>query len=100
MQTVTHMMALHEPEEVDWTAAWAYATRRAESIEAARFILINAVERMPNVAIFHYNLACYESRSGHLEEAKSRLKRAFELEPKYRIKALEDEDLEPLWSSL
>ena len=71
-----------------------------DSIDAARLILVNAVERLPNVAIFHYNLACYESRLGNLEEAKLRLKRAFELEPRYRMMALEDEDLEGLWESM
>jgi hypothetical protein len=35
----------------------------------------------------------------NLAEAKSRLKRAFELEPRYRIKALEDEDLGAVWDS-
>jgi tetratricopeptide (TPR) repeat protein len=65
--------------------SWAYATRRADCLDAARLILVNAVERLPDVAIFHYNLACYESRLGNLDEAKSRLKRAFELEPRYRI---------------
>lgn len=35
---------------------WAYATRRADSIEAAGVILVNAVEQFPNVAVVHYNL--------------------------------------------
>jgi len=71
-----------------------------DSIDAARLILVNAVERMPDVAVFHYNIACYDCQLGNLEEAKSRLKRAFELEPRYRMKALEDEDLEGVWDSL
>ncbi len=50
--------------------------------------------RMPDVTVFHYNLACYERQSGNHEAARERLKRAFDLEPRYRIKALEDEDLE------
>src|SRR5581483_8483791 len=60
MQTVAKMMALHEPTEVQWTVDWAYATRRADSIEEARLILLEAVERIPTAAILHYNLACYE----------------------------------------
>lgn len=97
MQAVAKRLAMIEPEKVQWTVSWAYATRRADSIEAARTILVNAVERIPDVAVFHYNLACYECQLGNLDEAKSRLKRAFELEPRYRIKALEDEDLEAVW---
>jgi hypothetical protein len=100
MQTVAKRMALYDPEEPQWTVSWAYATRRADSIEAARMILINAVERLPNTAIFHYNLACYECQLGDLEAAKARLKRASELEQGFRRIALDDEDLRPLWDSI
>jgi len=61
---------------------------------------VNAVERLPNVAIFHFNLACYECQLGNLAEAKIRLQRAFELEARYRLRGLGDEDLEPFWGSL
>lgn len=100
METVAKRLVRIEPENVQWTVSWAYAIRRADSIEAARTILLDAVERMQDVAVLHYNLACYECKLGNLEEAKSRLKRAFELEPRYRITALEDEDLEAVWLSL
>jgi len=63
-----------------WTVSWAYATRRVDSIESARMILVSALERLPDVAIFHYNLACYECQLGDLEAANTRLKRAFELD--------------------
>ena len=46
----------------------------ADSTKAARLILIDAVERLPNIAIFHYNLACYECQLSDLEVAKTRLK--------------------------
>jgi tetratricopeptide (TPR) repeat protein len=100
MQTVAKKLAQHDPDNPAWSVSWAYATRRVDSIEAARIILVSAVEQFPNVAIFHYNLACYECQLGQLEEAKARLRRAFELESHYRIMALEDEDLKPLWDSL
>jgi hypothetical protein len=100
LQVVAKQLALREPDEPRWQVDWAYATRRADRIKAARLILVNAVERQPDVAIFHYNLACYECRLGELEVAKFRLLHAFNLEPRYRIVALEDDDLEPLWNSL
>lgn len=93
METVAKRLARIEPENVQSTVSWAYAARRADSIEAARIILVNAVKRHPDVAVFHYNLACYECQLGNLDEAKSRLKRAFELEPSFKLKALDDEDL-------
>ena len=80
--------------------AWAYATRRADSIEAAELILLAAVERRRDVAVFHYNLASYECQLGDLEAAKERLQTALRLDSNYRSVALEDEDLRPLWESL
>ena len=100
MQAVAKQLALHDPQEPQWTALWAYATRRADSIEHARIILVNAIERLPNVAIFHYNLACYECQLGDLEKAKVTLRRAFKLQPQYCVMALDDEDLKPLWDSI
>ena len=100
MQTVARSLALRDPDNVQWTVLWAYATRRADSINAARLILLEAVERIPGAAIFHYNLACYECQLGDVEVAKARLKHALKLEPRYRLMALEDEDLEGVWASL
>ena len=64
MQVVAKQLVIHDPDEPQWTVSWAYATRRAESIEQARIILVNAIERMPDVAIFHYDLACYICQFG------------------------------------
>jgi len=47
MQTVAKKLALFDPDNVDWTGFWAFATRRADSLEAARLILLEAVERIP-----------------------------------------------------
>jgi len=94
MQSVAKRLALIEPDVPQWTVSWAYAARRADCLDAARLILVNAVDRQPNVAIFHYNLACYECQLGLLDEARVRLQRTFELEPRFKLKALEDEDLE------
>ena len=78
----------------------AFATRRTDSLEAARLILVNAVERLPGVAVFHFNLACYAAQLGELDRAKASLSRAIELQPGYRQQALEDEDLRPIWETL
>jgi Flp pilus assembly protein TadD len=100
MQTVAKRLARIEPENIQWTVSWSYATRRADSVEAARLILLEAVERFPTAAILHYNLACYECLLGDVEVAKARLQHAFNLEPRYRLAALEDEDLEAVWSDI
>lgn len=78
----------------------AFATRRAESVQAAKAVLLRAFALLPKEAILHYNLACYECRLGNLDAARERLRGAFELEPRFRQAVLEDEDLAPLWDSL
>jgi len=100
MQTVAGRLAAHDPDNAQWSISLAYATRRAQSIEAARRILLEAVERLPKEPIIHYNLACYECQRGELEVAKARLAHAFKLAPKCRLMALDDDDLAPLWDSL
>lgn len=100
MQTIARRLAKYDPNDVQWTVMWAYATRRAESLQAAQSILLEAVERRPDVAIFHYNLACYECQLGQIEVAKARLSHAFKLDQSFRLLARDDEDLRPIWDSL
>jgi tetratricopeptide (TPR) repeat protein len=100
MEVVARKLVSNSPEDPQSWTSWAYATRRAESIEAAKAILTEAAQRHPDVALIHYNLACYECQMGDFGTAKGYLVRAFELEPQYRMMALEDEDLKPLWDSL
>jgi len=81
-------------------AAWisfAYAVRRAENIEAAEAILLKACAWHPQSALIAFNLACYASVTGHIEEAKARLQQAIDLDNDIRPLALDDEDLRPLW---
>lgn len=77
-----------------------YATHRIGSTEAASKILLNAQPRFPKEGIIYYNLACYDCQLGEIENAKNHLKKAFEIDPNWRLQALEDQDLKPLWDSL
>jgi tetratricopeptide (TPR) repeat protein len=100
LQVVAQRLAEFQPQNVDWIVSYAYATRRVESIEAARKILLNAESRFPTDAVIKYNLACYDSQLGEIESAKNYLKKAFDIDSSWRIAALDDEDLKPLWDSL
>ena len=64
MRTVAGRLAAHDPDNAQWSISLAYATRRAQSIEAAKPILLEAVERHPKGPILHYNLACSECQLG------------------------------------
>jgi predicted Zn-dependent protease len=78
----------------------AYSVRRAESIEAARDILLAARKRFPKVAVIPFNLACYECQLGHPDEAMVFLEKAFRLDAAFREQAFEDDDLKPIWDRL
>ena len=100
MQTVAKNLTEVDPTDSRWPLSWAYATRRAESVDAARFILIAAWELHEKEPLIPYNLACYLCQIGKPEIAKDVIRHAFDLDPKMRMMALDDEDLKPLWDSI
>ena len=86
-----------EPENEAWWINLAYSVRRSEGIEKAEAILLRAQAIHPKVAMIAFNLACYASVTGRMEDAKERLRHAIELDKDIRGLALDDEDLKPLW---
>jgi Flp pilus assembly protein TadD len=89
----------HPDEPVYWTNL-AWAVRRLDSMVAARDILLEAVERFPGDAMTHFNLGCYLCQLGDIERAKTRVGKAIELDAKFKLLALDDADLEPLWREI
>ncbi len=83
-----------EPGDPAWWIQAAYATRRAESVEKAEPILLEAVELHPHHGLILYNLACYACVQGRAEEARGLLERAMaEDAALYLGMALADPDL-------
>jgi Tfp pilus assembly protein PilF len=78
----------------------AYATRRANSIQAAKDVLLNAEPKFPKEPVIKYNLACYFCQTGDIRKAKNYLKKAFEIDLNWRVAALDDADLQPIWDSI
>ena len=89
-----------DPSEPGYFVDLAYATRRAESIGKAHPVLTRAASLHPNDGTIQFNLACYEAQIGDLDKARLHLKRATEIDPRFKLMALEDEDLEPLWKQV
>ena len=87
-----------DPGTAGWWISLAYALRRTESVEKAESILLRAQTIHPKVAMIAFNLACYASVTGRIEDAKARLRHAIELDKDIRESALDDEDLKPLWN--
>ena len=100
VQGIAVRLMRQDPNEPQWPLSYAYATRRAQTLEAARAILLEAIVRHPREPMIPYNLACYECQLGNLESAKRYLEEAIKMKPGMRAAALDDPDLEPLWDSL
>lgn len=84
------------PTEPALWVSWAYATRRAESIEAAEKILRDAESHHPTEPTIQFNLGCYACQRGDLVTARSRVDRAIALDTKFKQLAATDPDLAPL----
>lgn len=85
-----------EPQDSAWWVNYAYCVRRARNVDEAEKILLRAAELHPNVAIIHYNLACYACVTGRLQQARERLSRARQIDKGIEAMALHDEDLHAL----
>jgi tetratricopeptide (TPR) repeat protein len=100
MAEIAKRLAEFQPDNPQWPVSLAYATRRAISIEAAKEILLNAEPKFPKEGVIKYNLACYSCQTGDIDAAKNYSKKAFEIDSSWRLTALNDEDLKPMWDSL
>lgn len=66
------------------------------AVEVARALTVV----LPRDAEAWLGLACSECQLGHLGESKRCLEKAFALDEKLRLTALDAPDLEPLWASI
>ncbi len=82
----------------------AYALRRVskDGLKLAWEALLPASKKFPREATIPYNLSCYACQMDRLDEALGWLRRALLVGDKHQIKqmALEDSDLQPLWSEI
>jgi tetratricopeptide (TPR) repeat protein len=85
----------HEVSSWEYSFA-AYGLLAADQIELGLAVLREGLEAKGESARLLYDMACLESRSGHLEEALTHLGRAIELEPKYADHAADDPDLDAI----
>jgi predicted Zn-dependent protease len=84
-------------DPVNWNNL-ATAVRRATGLSEAHQILTDALRKFPDDPTTNYNLGCYHCQLGDLESAKERVGDAIKFDPKFKVLALDDPDLEPLWS--
>ena len=89
-------MVRHSPNEPALWVSWAFATRRADSLEAAEAILREAELQHPAEPTIQFNLGCYACQRGDLSTARARVDRAIALDSKFAQLAATDPDLAPL----
>ena len=65
---------------------------------AAQELFERALRREPEAAHIHYGLAATRARLGAIDTALESLRRALDLQPKLRIRAQRDQDLNSLRS--
>jgi tetratricopeptide (TPR) repeat protein len=83
-----------KPGEAFTPSAWewyfqAYEQPTEQGIETLQRGIAEDGERGP----LYYHLACLEARAGRLDDARTHLDRAFELDPRLREHAEKDDDL-------
>jgi len=88
------------PDEEEGWIHLSYSLHELKRTAEARENLLRVLERFPDSALMHYNLACYECRLGNHDRARELLFKAFRLPDgaQFRDTALEDEDLRELWA--
>ena len=78
----------------------SYELYEAKDYERAIELMAQVAEAWPDDAMVLYNLACYESLAGRLEEAIAHVRRALELDPSLEAMADADADFDPIRDDL
>ena len=99
MEVVASELLKRQPDDPDHWNNLAFSIRRKDSIKAAQTLLLEALEKFPNDAMTRYNLGCYACKLGDLEDAKKLVGEAIKMDSKFKLLALDDEDLVELWDS-
>lgn len=81
------------PQQTSYFLHAGYCLHECGDTLLARSILESGPISLQNDALFHYNMGCYCAVLGELADAKEYVSKSFELDPKLREQAEEDDDL-------
>lgn len=88
------------PEETMGFIHAAFCLHELRRTDEAKIFLLSGPAALLNEATYHYNLGCYDATLGNVEEAQAHLRKAFQLDGKFREYARTDPDLKPVWGSI
>lgn len=74
----------------------AYCLHELGRTDEALEFLRSGPRPLRREAVYHYNIACYRTVLGELDEARASLAKAIEIDPEFRHSAKSDPDLEGL----
>lgn len=99
LKSTAEQLCIVDSDNVGRWIEFALVLSEEESLESAKDILLEAVDRFPGTALIHFHLARFECGLGNLAIAKEHLGRSKRLCPICRVLALTDEaDLLPIWT--
>ncbi len=78
----------------------AFCLHEMGRTEEAHLLLISGPSSLRREALFHYNMGCYLTVLGRLDEAGQHLEEAFRLDVSLKKFAGSDRDLQALWPRL
>jgi predicted Zn-dependent protease len=88
------------PVECDFYIRTAFCLHEMKRTEDARQLLLGGPDQLRTLAVYYYNLACYEAQLGNIPEAKRQLAVSTKMDARYKAESLDDPDLEPVWAGL
>ncbi|HWN93733.1 MAG TPA: tetratricopeptide repeat protein [Methylomirabilota bacterium] len=97
---IAHGITRIAPERFEGWWMRSFALHEMNRTQEAFDNLKSVCAKFRGEFLWHYNLGCYLVRLGRLDEARVTLKAAFVLNPEMRASAMDDPDLEPLWTEL
>jgi len=98
MAEASKALAEVSPENAFGWTNWAYALRELNQHKQAKDVATDALLQHPNEAVLWFNLACYCSLLGEVQEASNHLDKAIGLEKHFESEAVDDPDLDNLWN--
>ena len=98
MEAVSKQLATQSPKLAFAWVNWAYALREMGRNEEAKQVALRGLEQHPKEATLWFNLACYCSLLGELEDASKHLNEAIRIDKDFETSSVDDPDLDNLWN--
>jgi tetratricopeptide (TPR) repeat protein len=87
------LLCMEAVDEPDFFLSAAFCLHELGETEQARKWLLRGPDVLSEMAVFHYNMACYLWTLGDKERAHNHLAKAFEMDESFRESARHDKDL-------